>query len=218
MKGSFIYFSSENENFDNLTDALVYGAAIGLGFGMTENALYFIKFGIDFQTWIVIVLMRTSFSAVMHAISTSFYVSFIILSKFSNYRFRAFFYVAGFIIAVTIHFTWNSAVSYEQTFFSAIISILFFIAAFIILFNLSLKYELKVLTEELHSEINSDTLENLILFYKKSKSFSNLNKKHIGLLIKLGFMKKKFEHAKSTEQEKFENSIKFLRNKLLSDL
>lgn len=217
-KGSFIFFSSKNENFDNLTDALVYGSAIGLGFGMTENALYFIKFGIDFQLWIVIVLMRTSFSAVMHAIATSFYSSFIILSKFSIYQFRTLFYLAGFIIAVTIHFIWNAAVSYEQTFIFAIISLIFFIVSFIILFQLSLNYELNVLSEILAKEVAPETLEKLILFYKKRKSFSNLNKKQISLLIKLGFMLKKIEYVNSSEQNKLMNSIESLRNKILSGL
>jgi RsiW-degrading membrane proteinase PrsW (M82 family) len=213
-KGSFILFSSRNENFDNLTDGLVYGAAIGLGFGMTENALYFIKFGVDIQSWILIVIMRSGFSAVMHGISTSVFSAFIILSRFSDYRKRKFYYLAGFITAVTIHFSWNAAVSFEQTFWYGVFVLLFYIIAFIFIFYYSLNFEMRILESELMDETNSEILENLLFLYKKSKRFSNLNKKQISFLIKLGFMKKKLKFATKKESLKLTEEINILRNKL----
>ena len=48
-KGALLFKTSTDSRFDNLTDGLVYGGAIGLGFGMTENFLYFITFGNSFQ-------------------------------------------------------------------------------------------------------------------------------------------------------------------------
>jgi len=216
-KGSFIYFSSQNENFDNLTDALVYGAAIGLGFGMTENALYFIKFGVDVKSWILIVVMRSSFSAVMHAISTSIFASFILLSKFSSVRKRKFYYLTGFIVAVTIHFSWNAAVSFEETFWYGVLVLLFYILVFVYLFYYSLNYELKILNEELLEETSSGILENLNLFYKKSKRFSSLNKKQISFLLKLGFTKKKLKFATDHEKIKLSAEMNSLRNKLNSE-
>lgn len=37
MKGLILFFLPRYRDFDNVTDGLVYGAAAGLGFGMTEN-------------------------------------------------------------------------------------------------------------------------------------------------------------------------------------
>ena len=43
-KGMFLLITIANRKFDNITDGIVYGGAIGLGFGMTENFLYFITY------------------------------------------------------------------------------------------------------------------------------------------------------------------------------
>ena len=67
-KGSLLLRTVKNIKVDNLTDGLVYGGAIGLGFGMTENFMYFISNAEDPQVWISIVIIRSCFSAVMHCI------------------------------------------------------------------------------------------------------------------------------------------------------
>ena len=41
-KGLFLLITITNKKFDNITDGIVYGGAIGFGFGMTENFLYFV--------------------------------------------------------------------------------------------------------------------------------------------------------------------------------
>jgi len=43
-KGLFLLITVASRKFDNITDGIVYGGAIGLGFGMTENFLYFVSF------------------------------------------------------------------------------------------------------------------------------------------------------------------------------
>ena len=42
-KALFLAYVIWNRHFDNMTDGFVYGAAAGLGFGMTENLLYFVS-------------------------------------------------------------------------------------------------------------------------------------------------------------------------------
>ena len=62
-KGLFLLIVFSSKKFDNVTDGLVYGGAIGLGFGMTENFLYFVAFGgTSFSAWLTIVIIRTLFS------------------------------------------------------------------------------------------------------------------------------------------------------------
>jgi len=95
--------------------------------------------------------------------------------------------------------------------------LLFYILVFVYLFYYSLNYELKILNEELLEETSSGILENLNLFYKKSKRFSNLNKKQISFLIKLGFTKKKLKFATDHEKIKLSAEMNSLRNKLNSE-
>lgn len=211
-KISLIFLTVKSKEIDNLTDGLVYGAAIGLGFGMTENALYFINNSEDLLNWIYLVFIRSSFSGVMHGISTSIFAAFIILAKFNKLSWRKVYYLLGFAIALLIHFTWNFSVIYEQTFFYGIISILIGIAAFLIIMKSSLKYEIKILTEQL-SEENFES-ENISSFYKKKKTFINLPLQQFRLYIKLGFAKKKLANATKKESVMLEKYINDLRNKL----
>ena len=68
-----------SRQFDNTTDGFVYGAAAGLGFGMTENFLYFTTVasyaGFDpiggLLSWLSTVCIRTFYSALMHAMTAS---------------------------------------------------------------------------------------------------------------------------------------------------
>ena len=70
-KGIFLFLTISSRKFDNMTDGIVYGGAIGLGFGMTENFLYFIANAGSFTTWVSLVIIRTLFTAVMHCVSTA---------------------------------------------------------------------------------------------------------------------------------------------------
>jgi len=59
-------------NFNNATDGIVYGSAIGFGFGMTENMIYFLGSFLTggYQHWMWTMLLRTVFSATVHAFTT----------------------------------------------------------------------------------------------------------------------------------------------------
>ncbi len=83
-KGIFLFVIVANRKFDNLTDGIVYGGAIGLGFGMTENFLYFISYGTTLSDWIAIVIIRTLFSAVMHCVATAIFGAFLGNAKFKG--------------------------------------------------------------------------------------------------------------------------------------
>ena len=54
-KASILFLLLLSRHFDNTTDGLIYGAAVGLGFAMTENFLYFRKFQLagDSETTLV---------------------------------------------------------------------------------------------------------------------------------------------------------------------
>ena len=104
-----------HRHFDNATDGLIYGAACGLGFAMTENAFYFYHIGsseglLAMETNI---LMRTCFTALVHCAASASWGFFLGLGR---YRGKLLQWVllppVGYAVAVGIHALWNlSAIS-----------------------------------------------------------------------------------------------------------
>jgi RsiW-degrading membrane proteinase PrsW (M82 family) len=106
-KGFFLFLTVNKKRFDNITDGVVYGGAIGLGFGMTENFLYFTTYSENIPGWIYLVIIRTFFSAVMHFIATGSLGAFMGFAKFKKPFAKTLLILSGLIIAVLIHFIWN---------------------------------------------------------------------------------------------------------------
>jgi protease PrsW len=152
-KGIFLILTLSHKKFDNITDGIIYGGAIGLGFGMTENFLYFITFGDNLQSWIMLVVIRTLFSAVMHGVSTAAFGAFLGYAKFRNMSFKIMAAIAGLSVAVFIHFLWNITISYQET---AAIGFIFLGASVIVLFivfSFSVSGEKNIIYNELSEEV-----------------------------------------------------------------
>lgn len=151
-KGFFLLITISNKKFDNITDGIVYGGAIGLGFGMTENFLYFVSYGDSIANWIMLVIVRSLFSAVMHCVSTATLGALLGMAKFKSSPKKIFYAFIGLLIAMLIHSIWNSSLSYDRTapigFLFMIVSIIVFISSYII----SIKGERKIIFNELKEE------------------------------------------------------------------
>ncbi len=104
-----------SRHFDGMTDGFVYGAAAGLGFGMTENFLYFLSPAIagDAGGWVALVIMRTFFSAVMHAMSTSVVGAALGWARFRGTRTLIVAGSCGLAVAMTIHALWNGLITFD---------------------------------------------------------------------------------------------------------
>ncbi|MCF6270461.1 MAG: PrsW family intramembrane metalloprotease [Melioribacteraceae bacterium] len=214
-KASLLFKTISNKNIDNLTDGLIYGGAIGLGFGMTENFLYFIAFGDTLQTLIPLVLMRTLFSAVMHTISTATVGGVMSLSKYSSKNKYIIAATTGILIAIFIHFVWNFSVSYSNTFFMGIVFMILIIAIFIITFYFSLKYENKIIKKELVNEIPSLLLLHLTSAkrFQKGWFLNPFQNRFIELTTKLAFRKHEVEISEGNN-ELYIKEIEFLRDEI----
>lgn len=102
--------------FDNPTDGVVYGTAVGLGFAVTENLFY--AFGaISIRGGIEGILMlvggRTLLVAGIHALSSATFGGFLGYAVLSVKKAARLGWVsAGLVLAIALHTAWNMAVLY----------------------------------------------------------------------------------------------------------
>lgn len=201
-KGFFLLYSVNSKQFDNVTDGLVYGSAIGLGFGMTENFVYFIVYGTTLNSWLYVVVVRTLFSGMMHCIATGTFGAYLGQAKFSTGIIKYILPFAGLALAMFIHFMWNISVSFAGTYYYGFLFMTVLIVFFILGFKLSLEHEQKIIESELleessfglvprqHVEILSSNLR-----YRKGWIPENIRKSYSRLAIRLAFNKHQFQRS-----------------------
>ncbi len=111
-KALIVYLLLLSRHFDNTTDGLIYGAASGLGFAMTENFLYFVQSDAagGIEQWQTVVILRSLFSALMHCAATATFGA--ILGRF-RYRGGTMQWLVapliGLALAMTLHAAFNTA-------------------------------------------------------------------------------------------------------------
>ncbi len=210
VKSAYLFRSYKKDFFDNITDGLVYGGAIGLGFGMTENLMYFTSYDETFTQWIIIVISRSIFSAVMHAIATATVGAFLAKAKFTLTSLRFIYPIIGLLFAMFFHAAWNFSLTFEFTYYLGLAFMVFLISGFLIVFNSSLRNEKIIIASQLKDEFDGLPLNEL------SKKFSTKKerKKIINFATKLAFRKLQSIKSKGTQQEKYLADISTLREKI----
>ncbi|MBK9226051.1 MAG: PrsW family intramembrane metalloprotease [Ignavibacteria bacterium] len=153
-KGLFILVVSLSKRFDGGVDGAVLGGAIGLGFGMTENFMYFLTYGTTPVTWLTLVLIRTLFSAVMHCMATATFGAFIGYAKFKPFILKVILVPIGFFLAVFLHFAWNLTVSFEDTTLFGFLFLIMYMFTLFAIFQISVYFEGKTIFRELQDEAN----------------------------------------------------------------
>ncbi|RJP58568.1 MAG: protease PrsW [Ignavibacteriales bacterium] len=218
MKGIYLFNTSRTNHFDNITDGLVYGGAIGLGFGMTENFMYFFTYGVDFESWLGLVIIRSTFSAVMHCIATATFGAFIAMYKFNISGIRYMLPLSGYAIAVLIHFMWNLSVSFEATYFLGFLFLLLMIFLFFAVFLASLAHEKRIILKELKSEENislliPDEIEIVSSLKRSKKGWikEEYRKQYIETAIRFAFRKHQLRNAKYTNIAFYQTEVEKLR-------
>ncbi|MCX8010392.1 MAG: PrsW family intramembrane metalloprotease [Ignavibacteria bacterium] len=222
-KGIFLLLIVSFRSFDNMTDGAVYGGAIGLGFGMTENFLYFVSYGDTVESWILIVIIRTLFSAVMHCMSTAIFGASLGYSKFKSNKIKFTVPLLGLFLAIFMHSIWNMLVSFEESYFFGFLFIIVSVIIIGLIFQLSLTYESKIIRNELNEEIKTGLiptfhLEILPSTYRRNRKGwidEKIRKEYIQLVTKLTFRKMQFKQLHSEWlKEDFKNEINSLRSKI----
>lgn len=207
-KAFFLLFTVMHRKFDNMTDGIVYGGAIGLGFGMTENFIYFSYYAETTTHWVYLVIVRTLFTAVMHFVSTATVGAFFGLAKFRKKPINFLLPFSGYLFAVIIHSGWNLSVSFQSTYLFGFAGMFVLILIFITLFSVSVKNEKKMLIEELTDEaklgnIPFEHIDVLCSARKRKKSGwidNSVRKIYINAATRLSFRKMQLKYA--TENRK----------------
>ena len=218
-KGIFLLILITNKNFDNITDGLVYGAAIGLGFGMTENLFYFLSYGKSMSDLLSLILIRTLFSAVMHCVSTGTLGAFLGYAKFNKTIHKIILPFGGLLIAMTIHFLWNLTVSYRSTAGIGFIFILFSIILFIGVYSISIFKEKKIIYDELLPETETGLIPAGHLKILNSSERNkpgwvdeSIRKAYIKAASTLAFRKIELKNSKGFRKTSYEKDVDYYRN------
>ena len=213
-KGVFLLYSVNSKKFDNITDGIVYGAAIGLGFGMTENFIYFLTYGDTLSSWLQLVVIRSLFSAVMHCISTASFGAFLAIAKFSTPAGKKIFPFAGLTIAMLIHFLWNATISFETTFFYGFIFMIFLVLIFFFVFKLSIRNEKNIIECELLEESNDGLIPkehikvlSSHLRFRKGWIDERIRKLYTRYAIRLAFNKNQLRNVKDASKNYYATEI-----------
>jgi RsiW-degrading membrane proteinase PrsW (M82 family) len=223
-KGIFVLLMSLNRNFDGPVDGAVYGGAVGLGFGMTENFLYFMSYGKTVESLLFLIIIRTLFSAVLHCCTQAVFGAAIGFAKFRSPLVKLTVIPLGLATAMFMHFVWNLTVSFNST---ALLGFLFMIMAVIIIFILfqyGVYREGKIILKELSDESNTTGYipkEHLAFLPYTSKRFkrgwlpAGINQReYVKSAIKLALRKEQVKHLKGTKLVTYQREIDVLRGKI----
>jgi RsiW-degrading membrane proteinase PrsW (M82 family) len=222
-KGMFLVMMSFMKRFDGIVDGVVYGGAIGLGFGMTENFLYFVSYGTDFSSWFTLVIIRTLFSAVLHCMAQATFGAFLGYGKFKPVILRIIIGLVGINVAMFLHFTWNLTVSFESTSIIGMAFLLIYSFSIIALFQVALYMEGKTISKELYEEsanglIPQEHLNHLPYVSRRFKygwcPVGVNQKEYVRTSIELALRKYQYKNTKGNTQKNYFRDVENLRYKI----
>ena len=218
-KGIFLLMTISSRKFDNMTDGIVYGGAIGLGFGMTENFLYFTANTGSFNTWVTLVIIRTLFTSVMHCVSTATLGAFLGYAKFKNIYYKLTFPFLGLASAIFIHFAWNLMISYDKTEPLGFLFMLITILIFIVVFSISVSNDKRIIYNELLEEAENGIIPMSHIPILNSSERNKLGwideeirKVYIKAASTLAFRKMQLRNTNGNNRTFYENDVLRYRN------
>lgn len=228
-KGLFLLIIFARRDFDNTTDGIVYGAAAGLGFAMTENFLYFVSayWQGGAGSWAETVFLRTLFSGVMHGCSTATLGASLGYIKYAEGNVRKFIMpVLGLLAAMSLHAFWNGSLVWAgesesgMPFVVALIGIPTYVMLLLTLTQVSLIYESRTIASELREEaalgiIPEAHLAILPSFFRRASNgwlpSTVVKRRYVPLATTLAFRKFQRRRCTASEVAAFDEEISKLR-------
>lgn len=158
-------FFWRRDEFDGVTDGIVYAAMVGLGFAMTENVKYYGEAVLEHNA-IGVFIVRGLFSPFAHPLFTGMTGVGLGLAAQSDRKFLKFAApVVGFVAAIMFHAGWNASALLTGMFENGAIVLLtyflvmmptFFVMLVVIVF--SLRREGRILREHLRADVSTGLL------------------------------------------------------------
>lgn len=226
-KGVFLLIVALSRSFDGPVDGVVYGGAIGLGFGMTENFLYFLSSASTYESLFVLIIIRTLFSAVLHCCTQATLGAAIGFAKFRGWGVKLTIVPVGLATAMFMHFTWNLTVSFQSTALIGFVFMIFAVFIILILFQLGVYHDGKVILRELTDESNRGLIPKDHLRYipytsrryKHGWLPTNINQKdYVKTATRLAMRKNQLRTMTSGAKISYQREVDLLRNKIYSML
>lgn len=160
-----------SRQFDNPTDGIVYGTAVGLGFAVTENALYAaaaLSAGQGSHDLAGLILARTLFTAGIHALSSAAFGGFLGFAYLSRrWAARLVWTAAGAVCAVVLHGLWNASLVWLRVEGGGsslwVLGIVPLYALYLLVLALFLSGEHRILLRELQEEVEWGTLPGWVV-------------------------------------------------------
>ncbi|MCB2206334.1 PrsW family intramembrane metalloprotease [bacterium] len=223
-KGAFLLWTVRDRRFDNITDGVVYGMAIGLGFGMTENFMYFLGASTP-EEWVFLVIVRTVYTAVMHAMSTGIFGAFMGMTKFGPSARRWPLRLLGLLLAIGMHFFWNFSVSINNPAAAGLGMVFIFLSLIVIIVvvQLALLAENRLIIRELSEEAEEGRIPATHLQYLPYSSKRKLlgwlspavdRKLYIQLSTRLAFRKFQSRECRDEDRDTYLEEVVQLRSQI----
>jgi hypothetical protein len=224
-----VLFILSHPDFNNPTDGIVYGSAVGFGFGMTENLLYFIDsyYVNGSGQWIWTMIVRALFTGTLHAFSTGIVGYLIGRAKFHHlrpYKLLG----KGLLIAVLIHLVWNALIlnaemlNAPQIFYLLLGCFPLGVVVMLVLMQLSLLEESLIIREELIQEAAMGLISpvelRIIPYYHRriSRGWIDpaIKREFLKCVTTLAFKKRELRYVPIAEQAAACREIGALRERL----
>ncbi len=221
IKGVFLLWTVRRRAFDNTTDGIVYGMAIGLGFGMTENFLYFLN-AATVGEWVMLVVVRTLFAALMHAMATGIVGAMVGATKFELRRFRWPLRLGGLLLAMFTHYFWNHSVT-QGSMISVAVGMLFIVLSLVVIvvvLQLALLSENRLIMRELSEESADGVIPAVHLNYLPYSSKRRIvgwlpptldKRRYVQLATRLAFRKAQHRSCEEELRDEYADEVSQLR-------
>ncbi len=154
-----LYFWKRDE-FDDVLDGIIYAAMVGLGFAMTENVKYYGE-AVMGGSMVGAFIVRGMFSPFAHPLFTSMTGIGLGIASQTNRRAAKFVApLAGFILAIILHGSWNAAAFFSTQFDNGRIALAMYFLVMVPIFAgvlvavvFALRREGRILREHLRCDV-----------------------------------------------------------------
>ena len=226
-KGCILLIAMLRADSDGPADGIVLGAAAGLGFGMTENYLYFTQVydASGFMAWASNVYVRTLYSAVVHCVCSATLGMAIGIARNSTGPNRIRVAIAGLLAAMSIHSFWNISMVVGPKLHSVMLMEIAFTVMPVLVLVILVVYQYFLYREGewIRTELNEEALEGTIspsmvnFIVSPWKRFRNKDpntKQYVATAMKLAWKRHHWKRSVGLKKERLRLGLQDLRQSL----